>query len=128
MWHSTLGGTTTAKGALAILTFQAAADYAGETEIALTSLSIRLSGASRDFRPGASVVLNSAPPSPDFDGDGEVGFSDFFLFAAAFSQKAIGDNAKFDLDGDGEVGFGDFFIFAAAFGKPASAKPALFTR
>ncbi len=56
-------------------------------------------------------------PSPDFDGDREVGFGDFFLFADAFGSRATGGSAKFDLDGDGEVGFGDFFLFADAFGK-----------
>ena len=53
----------------------------------------------------------------DFDGNGEVGFDDFFLFAPAFGQKATGANTKYDLDRDGEVGFGDFFIFAGDFGK-----------
>jgi len=53
----------------------------------------------------------------DFDCSGEVDFNDFFLFAAAFGQKATEENRKFDLDGDGEFGFNDFFIFANAFGK-----------
>jgi hypothetical protein len=53
----------------------------------------------------------------DFDCSGEVDFNDFFLFAAAFGQKATEENRKFDLDGDGEFGFGDFFLFANAFGK-----------
>jgi len=52
-------------------------------------------------------------PSPDFDGDREVGFNDFFLFANAFGSS----DARFDLDGDGNVGFTDFFLFADAFGK-----------
>jgi hypothetical protein len=56
-------------------------------------------------------------PTPDFNGDGEVGYDDFFLFADAFGKRATQDNAKFDLDGNGEVGFGDFFAFAAEFGK-----------
>jgi hypothetical protein len=58
-------------------------------------------------------------PTPDFNGDGGVGFDDFFLFVDAFGKKASQDSAKFDLDGDGEVGFGDFFAFAAEFGKKA---------
>jgi len=53
----------------------------------------------------------------DFDGNGEVGFNDFFQFASAFGQKATGANAKFDLDKNGEVDFNDFFAFAAEFGK-----------
>ena len=50
----------------------------------------------------------------DFDGDGEVGFSDFFLFADAFG----GSEARFDLDGDGSVGFADFFLLANHFADP----------
>jgi hypothetical protein len=58
-------------------------------------------------------------PTPDFNGDGVVGYDDFFLFADAFGKKGgqAGFSAKFDLDGDGEIGFGDFFAFAAEFGK-----------
>lgn len=118
---SILGGTTTASGSLAVLTFQASPSFSGETAILLHSVVIRLSGAgAATLSPGASVVLSatsSGPPTPDFDGDGEVGFGDFFLFAGAFGQKASGVNAKYDLDGDGDIGFGDFFVFAAAFGK-----------
>ncbi len=67
-----------------------------------------------------SPITVKAPPSPDFDGDGTVGFTDFIAFAAAFG-KSSGDedfDARFDLDGDGTVGFTDFIKFAAAFGKP----------
>lgn len=70
----------------------------------------------------ALLLLWSAPvlsqaKSPDFDGDGEVGFDDFFLFAAAFG----GADARFDLDGDRQVDFDDFFLFAAAFRKAPEA-------
>ena len=54
----------------------------------------------------------------DFNGDGEINFADFFLFADAFGTT----DARFDLDGSGVVDFGDFFIFADAFGQPARAK------
>ena len=60
----------------------------------------------------------TAEASPDFDGDGEVGFSDFFLFAEAFG----GRDPRFDLDGSGSVDFADFFLFAENFGQPARAK------
>jgi hypothetical protein len=48
----------------------------------------------------------------DFDGNGAVELTDFFLFADAFGRPADGDNARFDLDRDGTIGFGDFFLFA----------------
>ena len=60
----------------------------------------------------------TAEATPDFDGDGEVGFSDFLLFAEAFG----GSNPRFDLDGSGKVDFADFFLFAESFGQPARAR------
>ena len=62
----------------------------------------------------------SAPmPTSDFDGDGTVGFPDFFLFAGQFgsSQGDEGYEAKYDLDGDGTIGFVDLLIFASDFGE-----------
>lgn len=63
-------------------------------------------------------VSFSSGPNADFDGDGEVGFADFLLFASVFG-KASGDSGyspQFDLDSDGEVGFSDFLAFAVRFG------------
>ena len=60
----------------------------------------------------------TAKATPDFDEDGEVGFSDFFLFAEAFG----GSDPRFDLDASGSVDFADFFLFAEHFGQPARAK------
>ena len=84
--------------------------------------------------PGGSVVQvgtgTTGPPSPDFDGDGEVGFSDFLAFAGLFGKVSTDADfdAKFDLDSDGSIGFTDFITFAGAFGtsvKPAVTKAAL---
>ncbi len=54
----------------------------------------------------------------DFDGDGDVNFGDFVVFARAFGTGpgSPGWDPKFDLDGDGRVNFGDFVIFARRFG------------
>ena len=60
----------------------------------------------------------TAETTPDFDGDGEVGFADFYLFAEAFG----GSDPRFDLDASGEVDFADFFLFAESFGQPQRAK------
>ncbi|MDA0746491.1 MAG: Ig-like domain-containing protein [bacterium] len=66
-------------------------------------------------------------PTPDFDGDGQVGFRDFVQFAQQYGSVA-GDgkyDAKFDLDSSGDIGFRDFVQFAQAYGKPVSSKAAL---
>ncbi len=68
-------------------------------------------------------VLFDKQPTPDFDGDGIVGFADFLLFVAqfGFNEGDEGYDVWFDLDGDGMIGFGDFLIFANAFGKAVSS-------
>ena len=69
----------------------------------------------RRFEP---ISIGGAP-SPDFNGDGTVGFADFIAFAEAFGSASTDEDfdPRFDLDGDGTVGFGDFVIFARAFGQ-----------
>ena len=59
-----------------------------------------------------------AKTTADFDGDGETGFSDLFLFADAFG----GNDPRFDLDGNGSVDFADFFLLADYFADPARGK------
>jgi YVTN family beta-propeller protein len=66
---------------------------------------------------GVSFDVNLAVRS-DFDGSGDVAFSDFLLFASAFglSLSDAGFDARFDLDSDSQVGFSDFLLFASTFG------------
>ena len=54
----------------------------------------------------------------DFDEDGEVGFSDFLIFARGFGRSAqdADFNVRLDLNGNGEVDFQDFVLFARQFG------------
>ena len=75
---------------------------------------------------GSKILLWDVAPyatpeltTPDFDGDGDVGFGDFVQFAGKFgsSQDDPDYDARFDLDGDGAIGFSDFVIFAQAFGS-----------
>ncbi len=107
-----------------MLTFETSDDFSGEMEIVLTKLSIKVSGGSNDFTPGASVFFSSeslageASPA-DFDGDAKVDFDDFFALADAFGKK-IGEpgfDEKFDMVDNGEIDFDDFFAFAEAFGQ-----------
>ena len=74
---------------------------------------------------GSTVIIGggaAGPPSPDFNGDGSVDFTDFIAFAGAFgSQEGTSTySATFDLDESGDVGFTDFLIFAQAFGQPVT--------
>ena len=75
----------------------------------------------------AGPISTGLPPSSiafvgsaaDFNGDCEVDFSDFVVFASGFGRTA-GDgefDARFDLNGNGEVDFPDFLIFASEFGR-----------
>ena len=64
------------------------------------------------------TFTSTAKATADFDGDGETGFSDFFLFADAFG----GSDSRFDLDGSGTVDFGDFFLLADYFADPVRGK------
>ena len=65
------------------------------------------------LRHSASAIVG------DLNGDNQVNFADFLLFAAAFG-KGVGDagyNPKADLNNDNEVNFADFLLFAANFGN-----------
>ena len=63
-------------------------------------------------------LIDTPPVSADFDGDGQVGITDFLLFAEAFGSQSGQESfdAKFDLDGDGQVGIADFLLFVEVFG------------
>ena len=71
----------------------------------------------------SQYVTPTSAPTPDFDGDGTVGISDFLQFVDqfGFSQGDVGYDARFDLDGDGVIGIGDFLIFVDSFGKKVSS-------
>ena len=116
------GQTSKDAGSLGQATFKVLDGFTGETKVELVGASfdnpVMVGGG------GAYVVIGGAvsgPPSPDFDGDGEVGFTDFIMFAQVFGANK-GDGryaAKFDLDQDDNIGFTDFIQFAQAYGKPA---------
>ena len=80
------------------------------------------SGKSAESEATPPVATSMSPAdsiaAADFDGDGAVGFGDFFLFADAFG----GTDSRFDLDGSGAVDFADFFLLADHFGQPARGK------
>jgi hypothetical protein len=128
-----LGATTTteASGSVATMTFRVIDGATLPTRITASALTTAVgSDQTRlTLSSGGSVVQvgtdDSGPATPDFDGDGAVGFSDFLAFAGAFGKTSddADFDARFDLDGDDSVGFSDFIAFASAFGT--SVKPAL---
>ena len=81
---------------------------------------------SSDVLTTTNVITFNATLSPDFDGDGTVGFSDFLQFVRRFGTQSgdAGFEARFDLDADGVIGFSDFLIFAQNFGKEVSSPAA----
>ena len=50
----------------------------------------------------------------DFDNNGQVNLSDFFLFVEHFGST----EPRYDLNGDNQVGLDDFFLLAEAFQTP----------
>ena len=112
-------------GSLGHATFKVLDGFSGETRVEL--IYVRYNDELKVGSGGAVVVVGGEEPlptgpTPDFDEDGTVGFTDFIQFAQVFGA-AQGDgryNAKFDLDEDGIIGFTDFIYFAQAYGKSAS--------
>jgi len=81
----------------------------------LTSVNV----AGTESTPSQSIDVDVVLTAGDFDGDGFIGFEDFFLFVDALGRRA-GEpafDARIDLDADGQVGLEDFFLFAELFGK-----------
>ena len=64
------------------------------------------------------------PESGDFDGDGHIGFADFFRFVDAVGLTPFhpGWDPAFDLNEDRQVSLDDFFLFADAFAASNAAQ------
>ena len=107
-------------GFLARAEFTTVSDVTGrEFSIGIESVTLAESTTSSDELTTTSVITFNASPSPDFDGDNWVGFTDFLIFAQAFGSRQ-GDgtyDARIDLNSDGSIGFTDFLIFAQSFGS-----------
>ncbi|MDA0745643.1 MAG: Ig-like domain-containing protein [bacterium] len=124
---ASLSGVPVTSGHFAEVKFRALDGFSGDTRITLVSAEI---GNAETFEqiasePNTSIFISSSGgsgPTPDFDGDGEVAFRDFVMFAQKYGS-AEGDGRfepQFDLDSDGEVAFRDFVLFAQNYGKSAS--------
>lgn len=97
------------------------APLTADTEVILRRVVLRLAdGRELPVEVDARITLQAGGMPGDFDGNGEIDFSDFFLFADAFSNPVV--DPLYDLNSDGEIDFSDFFIFADLFAKPERAK------
>ncbi len=97
-------------------------DFEGDEEIGSIKVSYAKSlTVPGEIYPGQVFVVGAGfyRPEPDFDGDGNVGFGDFVLFARHFGsgEGDEGFDEWYDLDANGAVDFQDFLIFARDFGK-----------
>lgn len=117
---------TQSSGSIGQVTFQLREDVSRSATVEI--LSAQLGGPDGrlplSLGSGGSTVLltvGSGDVTPDFDGDGVVGFTDFISFAGVFGATTGSPNydAKFDLDASGDIGFSDFLEFAQAFGSAA---------
>ena len=119
---ASLGGRATANsGVVGTVRFRTTAAFSG-TAIRLVRAELSRSGQFESAIMDVRVELNLQDLTSDFDGDGQVGFSDFLAFAGLFGTRQ-GDGryeAKYDLDSDGAIGFGDFLLFSSSFGKEVS--------
>ncbi len=108
--------------------FTTATDVAGrEFSIGLGLVTLSESLSSSDTLTTTSRISFNVPTTstPDFDGDGMVGFSDFLAFAGRYGAQR-GDSryqAKYDLNSDGAIDFQDFLSFAGSYGSPVPPPP-----
>ena len=123
---SSLSGSATVNaGLIGAVRFRTTALFS-DTEIWLVSAELSRGGQPETISPALGVALQvAAPASPDFDGNGHVGFSDFVAFAGAFgAQRGDGKYVEtYDLNNDGGIGFDDFVIFAKGFGDTVNRAP-----
>ena len=115
------GRATASTGLIGTILFRTTPSFSNTT-IRLTRAILSRDRQFETISLNITVALRSTP-SPDFDGDGHVGFTDFVLFASRFGSTH-GDGtyeAKYDLDVDHAIGFSDFVIFARDFGKKVSS-------
>jgi len=81
-------------------------------ETSFTSVSVGLGEAVRPDPTCTDAIM-----AGDFDGDSQVGFSDFLLLSQNFGKSKLSDPLPGDADCDDVVSFADFLILSANFGN-----------
>ena len=113
-------------GFLARAEFITKGDVTGrDFSIGLAFVTLSESVTSSDTLTTTSRLSFNTPKTttPDFDGDGTVGFHDFLAFAGQYgAQRGDGRyQAKYDLNSNGEIDFLDFLTFASNYGESVPA-------
>ena len=117
--------TLPSSGFLTRAEFTTATNVTGrEFSIGIASVTLSESSSSSDMLTTTNRIEFNATTArtPDFDGDGTVGFSDFLAFAGQYDTRQ-GDGryqVKYDLNSDGAIDFQDFLSFAGSYGGPVS--------
>ena len=108
------GGDVTGDGLLGIVRFRVAETVKTSAEIRLDLGRLQSAGVAvaDTLLPNLTVALEIRLLTGDFNFDGTVDITDFFLFADHFGST----DPIFDLSGNGRVDLNDFFIFAGKFG------------
>ena len=113
----------TGSGSMGSLTFSTSESF-NETDLVIIEYSIGEFGVDQETvettifaRVSQASLGGESETNSDFDGDGTVGFLDFFSLASVFGSRVTPEIQIFDLDGDGFVGFGDLFRFSDDFGR-----------
>ena len=99
--------------------------FAPETEGPVTGTLYLETSAGPQEIPLTGMAIYSGLPA-DFDRDGSIGFTDFFLLADVFGQSVPPADPRFDLDNDGLIAFVDFFFFAEQFERQGESSAKLF--
>ena len=106
-------------GLLGTVFFRAMPSFSA-TVIRMPWIEVRRAGRFERQEVGVELKWRIAP-SADFDGDGNVGFRDFLLFAEVFGSVEEDEkyDARFDLNLNGMIDFPDFLQFAEVYGRSA---------
>lgn len=127
---STAGGTVSASGTVATLSFDTTGISPGIYSLKLAGFRNGAVSGNTDFgidqnlQPIPANVTNGnliVTYSGDANLDGSVGFDDLVILARDYGKSAT--FAQGDFNGDGTVGFDDLVILARNYGKSVNANP-----
>lgn len=109
-------GSNSGNGLLGTFAVEVLGGFVERADLTVAEVNFRRLDGVQDKRPVRAVAtITSVEIAPvlrgDFDGNGEVAFDDFFLFADHFG----GTDPLYDLNGNSTVDFDDFFLFADHF-------------